>query len=128
MGLLPPGLNVELHLLNARYQKNEKKIEISVDDKVEWSYKWTNTFAPLLDQDLFIPLSSTVKISLIGKHRVRRHRLGCYSARVIDFLLDQETPLTLQDDRHGSCATITMRLAPLRLDVGLQHDILMRPS
>jgi hypothetical protein len=64
-----------------------------------------------------IPLSSTVKISLIGRHHSRDHLLGSYSGRIIDFLLDKgmfcpesssldcvshcrlDKPLTLQDDR-----------------------------
>ncbi|KIK78861.1 hypothetical protein PAXRUDRAFT_82127, partial [Paxillus rubicundulus Ve08.2h10] len=32
---------IELSLPDARYQKNKKKIKISVDGKVEWTHKWT---------------------------------------------------------------------------------------
>ncbi|KIJ19060.1 hypothetical protein PAXINDRAFT_97126 [Paxillus involutus ATCC 200175] len=114
MGSLPPGLDIYgLSLPDARYEKNEKKIEISVDDKVQWSYKWTNTFEPLLSQDLHMPLSSTVKISLVGKHYVFYHLLGSYSGRVVDFLFDAETPLTLQNGLPGACAIISMALSPL---------------
>ncbi|KIJ13356.1 hypothetical protein PAXINDRAFT_13920 [Paxillus involutus ATCC 200175] len=112
-GSLLPDLSIELSLPDARYEKNQKKIEISVDDKVKWSYKWTNTFAPPLDQDLLSTLSSTVRVSLSGEHRFRRHPLGSYSTRIVDFLLDTDKPLILKDDRHGACATITMRLSPV---------------
>ncbi|KIK91715.1 hypothetical protein PAXRUDRAFT_615928 [Paxillus rubicundulus Ve08.2h10] len=39
---------IELSLPDARYEKNKKKITISVDGKVEWTHKWTKpeTFAP----------------------------------------------------------------------------------
>ncbi|KIJ13577.1 hypothetical protein PAXINDRAFT_13541 [Paxillus involutus ATCC 200175] len=83
------SLNVELHLPDALYQKNTKTIKISVDGNVKWSYKWTDMFAPSLGQVLIIPLSSTVKISVMGKHRTRGHSLGGYSGRVIDFLRDK---------------------------------------
>ncbi|KIJ07095.1 hypothetical protein PAXINDRAFT_103100 [Paxillus involutus ATCC 200175] len=104
------SLKIELSLPDARYQKNKKKIKISVDDKVEWSYKWTKTFAPPLGQDLITPISSTVKIVLIGKRHFRDHLLGSYSGRIIDFL-DKDKPLTLENDQHGACATITMGLS-----------------
>ncbi|KIJ14091.1 hypothetical protein PAXINDRAFT_100315 [Paxillus involutus ATCC 200175] len=104
------SLKIELSLPDARYQKNKKKIKISVDDKVEWSYKWTKAFAPPLGQDLIIPISSTVKIVLIGKRRIRDHLLGSYSGRIIDFL-DKDKPFTLENDQHGACATITMGLS-----------------
>ncbi|KIK81665.1 hypothetical protein PAXRUDRAFT_102350, partial [Paxillus rubicundulus Ve08.2h10] len=104
---------IKLSLPDEHYQANTKKIEISVNDKVEWSYKWTKTFAPPLGNDLIIPLSSTVKVSFSGKHRVRHHLLGSYSGRVVDLLLDKETPLALKDDRHAACATISMRLSPV---------------
>ncbi|KIJ13345.1 hypothetical protein PAXINDRAFT_13908 [Paxillus involutus ATCC 200175] len=103
---------LELCLPNARYQKNNKKIEISVDDKVEWSYKWTDTFTPPLNKDLLLPPSSTVKITLSGKHRLRRHVLGSYSGRIVD-LLDKETPLRLEDSRRVACAIINIRLSPV---------------
>ncbi|KIJ13347.1 hypothetical protein PAXINDRAFT_13913 [Paxillus involutus ATCC 200175] len=106
------SLNVELSLPNSRYLKNEKKIEISVDDKVKWSYGWTNTFAPPLGQELLIPLSSTVQISLVGKHHILHYLLGSCSGRIIDFL-EKETPLRLEDDRHVAGATITIRLSPV---------------
>ncbi|KAF8842075.1 hypothetical protein BDN67DRAFT_421083 [Paxillus ammoniavirescens] len=112
-GSLPPGLNIKLSLPDAHYKKNKKKIEISVDDKVKWSYKWTSTFAPPMGQDLLSTLSSTVKVSLSSKHRFRRHPLGSYSTRIVDFLLDTDKPLILEDDRHGTCATITMHLSPV---------------
>ncbi|KAF8835466.1 hypothetical protein BDN67DRAFT_427862 [Paxillus ammoniavirescens] len=48
------SLEIGPSLPDARYQKNKKKIEISVDDKVEWSYKWTKTFAPPLGKDLYV--------------------------------------------------------------------------
>ncbi|KIJ05704.1 hypothetical protein PAXINDRAFT_21060 [Paxillus involutus ATCC 200175] len=107
------GLNIELSLPNARYQKNKKTIKISVDDKVKWSYEWTDTFVPPLGQDLFIPLSSTVQISLFGKHRIRIHLLGSYSGRIIDLVINKGKPLTLQDRGHGACATISMGLSPV---------------
>ncbi|KIJ07625.1 hypothetical protein PAXINDRAFT_19198 [Paxillus involutus ATCC 200175] len=106
------SLNIELSLPDALYQKNKKKIEISVGDKVKWSYEWTDAFAPPLGQNLFIPLSSIVKISLVGHHRIRDHVLGSHSGRIIDFFLDK-APRTLQSDRHGACATITMCLSPV---------------
>ncbi|KIJ13343.1 hypothetical protein PAXINDRAFT_13906 [Paxillus involutus ATCC 200175] len=106
------SLNVELSLPNSRYLKNEKKIEISVDDKVKWSYGWTNTFTPPLGQELLIPLSSTVQFSLVGTHHILHHLLGSCSGRIIDFL-DKETPLRLEDDRHVAGATITIRLSPV---------------
>ncbi|KIJ06170.1 hypothetical protein PAXINDRAFT_20625, partial [Paxillus involutus ATCC 200175] len=107
------SLKVELSLPDVRYQKNKKKIKMSVDGKVKWSYEWTNTFAPPLGQDLLTPVSSTIKISLSGKRRIRKHLIGSYSGRIIDFLLDKDKPLTLQDDRHVTCATITMALSPV---------------
>ncbi|KIJ10370.1 hypothetical protein PAXINDRAFT_16596 [Paxillus involutus ATCC 200175] len=107
------SFEIKLSLPNARYQKNEKGIQISVDDKVEWSYKWTKMFAPPLGQELLVPLSSTVQISLIGKHHTLHHLLGSYSGRVIDFLLEQDKPLTLQDDHCGACAMITVGLSPV---------------
>ncbi|KIJ14661.1 hypothetical protein PAXINDRAFT_12491 [Paxillus involutus ATCC 200175] len=48
------SLNIALSLPDARYQKNKKKIKISVDDKVEWSHKWTDTFAPPMGQVLYV--------------------------------------------------------------------------
>ncbi|KAF8835688.1 hypothetical protein BDN67DRAFT_1072304 [Paxillus ammoniavirescens] len=108
------SLNIKLSLPDARYEKNEKKIKISVDGKVKWSYKWTSTFAPPLGQDLLTTLSSTVKVSLSGKHRFGRHALGSYSSRIVDFLLlDPDKPLILEDDRYGACATITTHLSPV---------------
>ncbi|KIJ16631.1 hypothetical protein PAXINDRAFT_10344, partial [Paxillus involutus ATCC 200175] len=107
------GLKIELSLPDARYQKNKKEIKISVDDKVKWSYGWTNTFAPPLGQDLLIPLSSTIKVSLSGKRRIREHLLGSYSGRIIDFVFDKDKPLTLRDDRRVTCATIVMSLSPV---------------
>ncbi|KAF8835684.1 hypothetical protein BDN67DRAFT_937666, partial [Paxillus ammoniavirescens] len=106
------SLNIELSLPDARFEKNEKKIDISVDDTVKWSYKWTNAFAPPLGQELHIPLSSTVQISLVGKHHMLCYMLGSYSGRIIDFL-DKETPLRREDDRHATIATITIRLSPV---------------
>ncbi|KIK73738.1 hypothetical protein PAXRUDRAFT_578599, partial [Paxillus rubicundulus Ve08.2h10] len=102
MGSLPQGLNIELHTSDALYQKNEKQIRISVDDKVKWSYKWTDTFEPSLGQSLLVPPASTVRVSLIGTHRVRRHLLGSYSACVSDFFNSKETSLPL---RGGGRAT-----------------------
>jgi hypothetical protein len=150
LGFLPPGLNIELSPSHARYQKKEKTIEISIDDKVKWSYRWTDTFTPQFGQDLYvwrsysdrynpltvirrslIPLSSTVNVSLIRKDHVLYHLSGSYSGRVTDFLLDKgmfsmeissldcvskcrlETSLTLEDDRHVACATVTMQLSPV---------------
>ncbi|KAF8833410.1 hypothetical protein BDN67DRAFT_1017584 [Paxillus ammoniavirescens] len=107
------SLNITLSLPDARYQRHKKKIKISIDDKVVWSYKWTNTFAPSLGKDLVIPLSSIVEISLIVKHHIRDHLLGKYSGRIIEFLLDKDKPLTLQGDRLVSCATITVGLSPV---------------
>ncbi|KIK71821.1 hypothetical protein PAXRUDRAFT_836581 [Paxillus rubicundulus Ve08.2h10] len=103
-------LDIQLSAPNPRYQKNKKKIKISVDDNIMWSYKWTKTFAPPLGRELLLPLSSSIKISLFGKRHVRDHLLGSYSGRVIDFLLDKETSLTLQGE--GS-ATVTIRLSPV---------------
>ncbi|KIJ11008.1 hypothetical protein PAXINDRAFT_16029 [Paxillus involutus ATCC 200175] len=60
-----------------------------------------------------IPLSSSVKISLIGKHHILHHLLGSYSGRVINFLLDQEMHLTLQCNDHEVCATVTICLSPV---------------
>ncbi|KIJ08186.1 hypothetical protein PAXINDRAFT_18658 [Paxillus involutus ATCC 200175] len=60
-----------------------------------------------------MPLSYTVQISLSGKRRIRDHLLGSYSGRIIDVLLDRDKPLTLQDDRHITCATITIGLFPV---------------
>ncbi|KIK76044.1 hypothetical protein PAXRUDRAFT_835484, partial [Paxillus rubicundulus Ve08.2h10] len=103
-------LNIQLSVPNARYQKNEKKIKISVDENIKWSYKWTKTFAPSLGHELLLPLSSSIKISLFGKHIVRDHLLGSYSGRVIDFLLDKEMSLELQGE---GCTTATIRLSPV---------------
>ncbi|KIJ19063.1 hypothetical protein PAXINDRAFT_97128 [Paxillus involutus ATCC 200175] len=105
--------SLDIKLLDARYEKNEKEINLSVDDEVQWSYKWTNKFAPLLGLNFHMPISSTVEISLVDKHRVYHRLLGSYSGRVIEFLLDAERPLTLQHRLHGACATITMDLSPL---------------
>ncbi|KIK72803.1 hypothetical protein PAXRUDRAFT_21562 [Paxillus rubicundulus Ve08.2h10] len=110
MGSLPQGLSIELHASDALYQKNEKQIRISVDDKVKWSYKWTDTFEPSLGQNLLVPPASTVRVSLIGTHRVRRHLLGSYSACVSDFFSSKETSLPL---RGGGRATFTLRLSPM---------------
>ncbi|KAF8834470.1 hypothetical protein BDN67DRAFT_1016472 [Paxillus ammoniavirescens] len=107
------SLNMELRLSDPLYRKHQKKIKISVDDKVKWSYKWTDTFAPTLGQDLFIPVSSTVKVSFIGKHRLFRHLLGSYSGRISDFLFDKETSLILHGEGHGACATLIIRLTPV---------------
>ncbi|KAF8838503.1 hypothetical protein BDN67DRAFT_1070682 [Paxillus ammoniavirescens] len=104
------SLNIDLHLSDPLYQQNRKKIIISVDDKVKWSYKWTDTFAPRLGQNLLMSPASTVKVSLRGKHRVRYHLLGSYSGCVSDFFNNKETSLTLQG---GSRATITLRLSPV---------------
>ncbi|KIK76221.1 hypothetical protein PAXRUDRAFT_170587 [Paxillus rubicundulus Ve08.2h10] len=65
-----------------------------------WSYQWTDTFMPQFSQELLIPLSSTVNVSLIRKDHVLYHRSGSYSGRVTDFLLDKETSLTLEEDCH----------------------------
>ncbi|KIK95713.1 hypothetical protein PAXRUDRAFT_776544 [Paxillus rubicundulus Ve08.2h10] len=77
--------------------------------------------APSLNQVPVIPLSSTIALSLIAKHRVRGHLLGSYPGPVIDFLLDEGGPpishcqlekrLILQDDPQVACATAT---APCR--------------
>ncbi|KIK74838.1 hypothetical protein PAXRUDRAFT_835879, partial [Paxillus rubicundulus Ve08.2h10] len=103
-------LNIQLSMPNTPYQENKKEIKISVDDNIQWLYKWTKTFAPSLGHELLLPLSSSIKISLFGKRSVRDHLLGSYSGRVIDFLLDKETSLTLQGE--GS-ATVTIRLSPV---------------
>ncbi|KIK76337.1 hypothetical protein PAXRUDRAFT_835399, partial [Paxillus rubicundulus Ve08.2h10] len=72
------------------------------------------TFAPPFEgRDLSIPLSSIVQISLFGKHLIRNHLLGSYSGRVIDFLINKEKPLVLQDCGYGACATVTMGLSPV---------------
>ncbi|KIK92327.1 hypothetical protein PAXRUDRAFT_13288 [Paxillus rubicundulus Ve08.2h10] len=107
------SLKIELSLPDARYQKNEKVIKISVNDKVEWSYKWKKTFSPQLGENLIVPLSSTINIVLIGKRHIRDHLLGSYSGRIIDFLLDENRRLTLRNDQHAVCATITMGLSPV---------------
>ncbi|KIJ18422.1 hypothetical protein PAXINDRAFT_8670 [Paxillus involutus ATCC 200175] len=104
------SLNIELHLSDALYQNNEKEIRISVDDKVKWSYKWTDTFEPQLGQNLLMPPASIVKVSLGGKHRVRYHLLGSYSGCISDFFNNKETSLTLQG---GGRATLTLRLSPV---------------
>ncbi|KIK77038.1 hypothetical protein PAXRUDRAFT_81815, partial [Paxillus rubicundulus Ve08.2h10] len=115
-GFLPPALKIELSLPDARYQKNKKKIKISVDGKVKWTDKWTKpeAFAPPFEgRDLHIPLSSTVQISLFGKHCIRNHLVGSYSGRAIDFVINKGKPLTLQDCGYGACATVTMGLSPV---------------
>ncbi|KAF8833306.1 hypothetical protein BDN67DRAFT_781284 [Paxillus ammoniavirescens] len=104
------SLNIELHLSDALYQNNEKEIRISVDDKLKWSYKWTDAFEPQLGQNLLMPPASTVKVSLRGKHRVRYHLLGSYSGYVSDFFNNKEMSLTL---RGGGRATLTLRLSPV---------------
>ncbi|KIK75059.1 hypothetical protein PAXRUDRAFT_835819 [Paxillus rubicundulus Ve08.2h10] len=109
-------LKIELSLPDARYQKNKKKIKISVDGKVKWTDKWTKpeAFAPPFEgRDLHIPLSSTVQISLFGKHCIRNHLVGSYSGRAIDFVINKGKPLTLQDCGYGACATVTMGLSPV---------------
>ncbi|KIJ04592.1 hypothetical protein PAXINDRAFT_22114 [Paxillus involutus ATCC 200175] len=107
------SLNIELSPSHPCYQKKEKTIKISIDDKVNWSYRWTDTFTPQFGQDLLIPLSSTVNVSLIRKGHVLYYLSGSYSGRVTDFHLDKETSLILEDDRHVACATVTMQLSPV---------------
>ncbi|KIJ10394.1 hypothetical protein PAXINDRAFT_16621 [Paxillus involutus ATCC 200175] len=70
-------------------------------------------FVPPLGQELLIPLSFTIQFSLIGKHHTLHHLLGSYSGCIIDFLLEQDKPLTLQYDRCGACVTITVGLSPV---------------
>ncbi|KAF8840101.1 hypothetical protein BDN67DRAFT_686537 [Paxillus ammoniavirescens] len=107
------SLNIELSPSHAHFHKKEKIIEISIDDKTKWSYRWTDTFTPPFGQDLLIPLSSTVKVSLIRKDHILYRLSASYSGRITDFRLDKETSLTLEDDRHAACATITIRLSPV---------------
>ncbi|KIK79406.1 hypothetical protein PAXRUDRAFT_834122, partial [Paxillus rubicundulus Ve08.2h10] len=98
---------IKLSLPDPHHQKSKKKIEISVDGKVEWTHKWTKpaseTFAPPFEgRDLSIPLSSTMQISLFSKHWIHDHLLGSCSGRVIDFVINKEKPLTLQDCGYGA--------------------------
>ncbi|KIJ19043.1 hypothetical protein PAXINDRAFT_8393 [Paxillus involutus ATCC 200175] len=108
--------DLELSLPNARYEKNKKNLEISVDNKVEWSYEWTDTFAPLSDLDLHIPLSSIITFSLSGRRHFRDHLLASHSGLIVDFLINKDGPLALRDTiigSHAPCATIRMGLSAI---------------
>ncbi|KIJ13564.1 hypothetical protein PAXINDRAFT_13528 [Paxillus involutus ATCC 200175] len=109
------SLNIELSPSHARYQKKEKTIEISIDDKDLYVWRsYSDGYNPLtVIRRSLIPLSSTVNVSLIRKDHVLYHLSGSYSGRITDFLLDKETSFTLEDDRHVACATITMQLSPV---------------
>ncbi|KIJ19044.1 hypothetical protein PAXINDRAFT_97114 [Paxillus involutus ATCC 200175] len=91
------SLDIRFSLPDARDKKNEKEIKLSIDDKVQWSYKWTNTFEPLLGP-LYLPLV-----------------YGSYSGRVIDFLVgaSSKMPVLFQHGRHAARALITVDLLPL---------------